>query len=77
MQPQTIKYRTMEDISPNKQQKHDFADEFLALHTDGNTAFLEFMDLKQHLLKNVPLPTEQNFEDAKNILFKAHNEKLF
>ena len=64
------KIQKMEDIFLIERQKHDFADEFLALHTDGNTAFLEFMDLKQHLLKNVPLPTEQNFEDAKNILFQ-------
>ena len=62
------KIQEMEDILLIEPQKHDFTDELFALHTDTNTAFLEFMDLKQYLLENVPLPTEQNFEDSKNIL---------
>ena len=62
------KIQEMEDILLIEPQKYDFTDELFALHTDTNTAFLEFMDLKQYLLENVPLPTEQNFEDSKNIL---------
>ena len=48
----------------------------VAINGDNDTEFENFIMLKQYLLDNVSLPTEQTFEESKNILSQEMNNIL-
>ena len=48
----------------------------VAINGDNDTEFENFTMLKQYLLDNVSLPTEQTFEESKNILSQEMNNIL-